>query len=152
AAVEINDTRTAGQTCETRIQPTIQQVAHTRANRQVSYEMRSMIPVYGAARGPGRSRAPVLGDRIEGSDAGQIAAGAAGDPEVAVCERERPGDDGVADRAVELEALEDAAVDLVAVGAGADDRARGRVVDHEVGVGADPDRALARVEAEDLGR
>src|SRR5690606_24116199 len=103
---------------------------------------------------PGRAPRVWRGGQAAGavSGAAEVAAGAALDAEVAVGEGELAGDDGVGDGAADLEALEDVAVDLVPVGAGADHRAGGPVVDEQVRVGADPDRALARVEAEDLGR
>src|SRR5690606_26525890 len=53
--------------------------------------------------------------------------------------------------AVDLHALEGAVVDVHLVRPGADRAPVRRVVHHDVGVGADGDRALARVEAEELG-
>ena len=65
----------------------------------------------------------------------------------------RPFDDHVAGPPLHLEALEDVAVAAASGGSSrcASPVAR-RVVDHQVGVGADRDRALARVEPEDARR
>src|SRR5262249_26120299 len=59
--------------------------------------------------------------------------------------------DGVAGAAADLHALEDVEVDLLVMGPGGDGAGRLGVPDHDVGIGADADRALARIDVEDLG-
>ena len=59
--------------------------------------------------------------------------------------------DGVARNALDGAAFEDVEVDVLVVGLGRDGAFGVGVPDHDVGVAADPDRALARVQIEDLG-
>src|SRR2546422_9549211 len=77
---------------------------------------------------------------------------AALDFELPIGELDTPVRDHMGRGALHLEALEDVPVAARVMGLGAPRPDRPRVVDDEIGVGADRDGALPRIEAEDAGR